>query len=225
MSKDTVYTNSENPLINLFAYINVNQNGGSSLNSVKCTVNDPKGVHLAQIIMSDNGNFPDSTAGDNKYAAVININDIQCLIVGNYSVEFVAENNSGLFSNLITSGFYTVNTQNSPPVINSTNLPDSVVRPLPGDSTLLTISVSVRDTNGLCDLKNVTFVTVRPNGVTFPPIPMFDNGNGQFIFSNYVAYSSDPTSYGYFKYTFTATDNSNSLSIPVRDSIKFIQPN
>jgi hypothetical protein len=139
-------------------------------------------------------------------------------------MEFVAENNSGLFSNLITSDFRVVNTVDIPPVITNTNLPDSVVRPLPGDSTLLTISVNVSDPDGLCDIKNVTFVTVRPNGVTLPPIPMFNEGNGQFAFSNYVSFSSDPSSYGYFKYTFTASDNSDSLSSPVADSIKFVQP-
>ena len=173
--------------------------------------------------MLDNGVPPDTNANDSRYTASININNIQCLLVGNYVLEYVAENNSQLFSNLITSNISVINTAAVAPVITSTNLPDSVERPAL-DSTLLTISVNVNDPDGLCDIKNVTFVTTRPNGVVFPPIPMFNNGNGQFTFSNYVRASSDPTSYGYFKYKFTARDNSDSLSAPVTDSIKFVYP-
>ncbi|MEO8211477.1 MAG: hypothetical protein ABI840_13035 [bacterium] len=174
--------------------------------------------------MSDNGVPPDTNSNDGRYIATVNISNISCLLVGNYRLEFIAENNSGLFSNLITSGLRVINTDNLPPVITSTNLPDSVVRPLV-DSTLLTISINVTDPNGLCDLKDVSFVTTRPNGVIIPAIPMFYNGKGEFTFSNYVRNSSDPTSYGYFKYTFTARDNSNLLSAPVTDSIKFVLQN
>lgn len=224
-SADTVFTTSSSPLINFIVSLNVNENGGSSLKSVKCSVKDPNGVSIGNFNMADNGVLPDTSSGDNRFTSTVNISGIQCLLVGNYALEFLAENNSGLFSNLITSGFRVINSANQPPVIISTNLPDSVVRPLPGDSALLTISIQVNDPDGLCDIKDVTFVTRRPNGVIFAPIPMYNNQNGQFEFSNYVAYSTDPTSYGYFKYTFTARDNSNILSIPVADSIKFVQPN
>jgi hypothetical protein len=173
--------------------------------------------------MSDNGTSGDTTSGDGNYTTTININNIQCLVVGNYTLEYLAKNNSGLYSNTIVSGLKVVNTNNSPPVITNTNLPDSVVRPLPGDSTLLTISINADDPDGLCDLKDASFVTVRPNGFVLPAIPMFNSGNGLFLFSAYVSYSSDPTSYGYFKYTFTARDRSDSLSSPVVDSIKFVQ--
>jgi hypothetical protein len=174
--------------------------------------------------MTDNGTSGDTNSGDGIYTTTINITNISCLLVGNYTIEYVAKNNSGLYSNTIISGLKVVNTNISPPVITSTNLPDSVVRPSPGDSALLTISINVNDPDGLCDLKDASFVTVRPNGVTLPSIPMFNDGNGLFSFSAYVSYSSDPTSYGYFKYTFTARDRSNILSSPVTDSIKFIQP-
>ena len=218
-STDTVFTTSSSPLINLNVSVSVNTNDGSSINNATCTVFDPEGTVMGQYNMTNGGGSNPST-----YSATINIDNIQCLLVGIYKMEFVAENNSGLFSNLITSEFRVINTANAPPVITGTNLPDSIVRPLPGDSTLLTITVNVSDPDGVCDIKDVTFVTVRPNGVTFPPIPMFNNGNGEFAFSNYVSFSTDPTSYGYFKYTFTARDNSNLLSAPVIDSIKFVQP-
>lgn len=222
-SEDTVFTTSTSPLINFTVAVSVNTNDGSSINNVTCTVKDPNGVIAGQFNMLDNGTSPDSNSNDGRYTGTVNINNIECLLVGNYSIEFLAQNNSQLYSNLITSSVNVINTAVQPPVIVSTNLPDSVVRPAI-DSTLLTISVTVNDPDGLCDIKDVTFVTTRPNGIVFPPIPMFNNGNGQFIFSNYVRASSDPTSYGYFKYSFTARDNSNLLSVPVTDSIKFVYP-
>ncbi len=218
-SADTIFTTSASPVINFNVSVSVNTNEGSSINKVTCTVFDPHGDGIGQFNMTGSSGSNPAT-----YSATVNITGIQCLLVGIYRMEFVAENNSGLFSNLITSDFTVINTANVPPVITSTNLPDSVVRPLPGDSSLLTITINVNDPDGLCDLKDVTFVTVRPNGVTLPPIPMFNEGNGLFAFSNYVSYSTDPTSYGYYKYTFTARDNSNLLSAPVTDSIKFVQP-
>ncbi|MEO8209472.1 MAG: choice-of-anchor X domain-containing protein [bacterium] len=222
-SKDTIFTTSTSPLINFITSISVNVNDGSPIKSVISTVIDPNGDIVGQFNMFDNGTSGDTTAGDNKYTTVINISNIECLLVGGYTIQYIAENNSGLFSNLIISGLDVVNTANLPPVITSTNLPDSVTRPSPGDSTLLTISINVTDPDGLCDLRDASFVTVRPNGIMLPPIPMFNNGNGQFIFAAYVGYSADPTSYGYFKYTFTARDRSGIFSNPVKDSIKFVQ--
>lgn len=217
ISQDTVFTTSANPLINFNTSVSVNTNNGSAIRNVICSLTDPEGNLLGNFNMSDNSN-------SGIYSVTVNDSNISCLLVGNYKLEYIAENNSGLFSNLITSELRVVNTANQPPVISSTNLPDSVVRPVPGDSTLLTISVNVNDPDGLCDLKDVTFVTVRPNGVTLPPIPMFNNQNGQFLFAAYVSFSSDPTSYGYYKYTFTAKDRSNVLSSSVTDSINFIHP-
>lgn len=202
----------------------VNLNEGSSIANLICSVRDPLGSVIGRFNMIDTGILPDTNSNDGRYTALVNISNIQCLLVGDYNLEYLAENSSGLFSNLISSRVRVVNTNNLPPVISNTSLPDSVVRPMPGDSSLLTISISVNDPDGLCDLKDVTFVTVRPNGIMLPPIPMFHNGNGQFTFANYVAFSNDPTSYGYFKYTFTARDNSNLFSVPVRDSIKFVRP-
>jgi hypothetical protein len=215
LSNDTVFTTSASPDINFTTAINVNTNDGSSITSVTCTVFDPNGLNAGIFNLSNNGS--------GTYSANINISGISCLLVGNYKLEYIAQNASLLYSNLVTANLRVINTDNLPPVIVSTNLPDSVIRPST-DSTLLTISVNVSDPNGVCDIKDVTFVTTRPNGVVFPPIPMFNNGNGEFVFSNYVRESADPTAYGYFKYAFTARDNSNLLSATVTDSIKFVYP-
>ncbi|MBK9331021.1 MAG: hypothetical protein IPM96_01130 [Ignavibacteria bacterium] len=211
-------------MITFYTSVTTNLNEGAQLEYVRCSITDPLGNSIASVQLFDNGTLPDTTSGDGKYSAIVSVSIINCLIVGVYNLEYIALNTSGLFSNQILSDIAVINSANVPPVITGTNLPDSVARPIPGDSTLLTISVNVNDSDGLCDLREVTFVTVRPNGVTLPPIPMSGNGNGEFVFSNYVSFSSDPTSYGYFKYTFTARDRSNVLSNPVIDSIKFVQP-
>lgn len=224
-SSDTVNTTSIAPIITFYTSVFVERNEGSQIDKVSLKIKDPNGNSFYGIKLEDNGTLPDTTAGDGIYSAIVSVDDITCLIVGNYSLEYVASNISGLNSNLLTSGIYVKNVSNQPPIITGTFLPDSVIRPLPGDSSLLTITVNVSDIDGLCDLKDVTFVTRRPNGVILPSIPMYNNGGGQFLFSNYVSYSSDPSSYGYFKYTFTAKDRSNQSSLPVADSIKFIMPN
>lgn len=223
-SADTVFTTSASPLISFYTSVYVDRNGGEQISSVTLLIKDPDNDEFASVNLVDNGLNPDSVAGDGTYSAIVNVSNISCLLVGKYKIEYLALNSSQLYSNLITSDVTVVNTSNMPPVITNTNLPDSIVRPLPGDSLLLTISVNVSDPDGLCDLREVTFVTVRPNGVVLPAIPMFYNGSGQFLFSNYVLPSSDPTSYGYFKYTFTAKDRSNLSGSPVTDSIKFVQP-
>ena len=224
ISSDTVYTTSSSPSINLIARVRVNLNGGSQLSKVSCIVKDPKSMQAGEFLFADNGQAPDTVAGDMIYSGAVNIGNIQCLLVGNYLMEVLAVNTSGLNSNLLTETFTVVNTANQPPVIASTNLPDSVVRPFPGDSLLLTITITANDPDGTCDLRNTSFVTVRPDGQVLPAIPMTNQGNGLFSFSNYVGYSSNPSSYGYFKYTFTTTDNSGAQSAPVRDSIKFVAP-
>ncbi|MBV6478458.1 MAG: hypothetical protein HGGPFJEG_01213 [Ignavibacteria bacterium] len=223
-SLDTVETTSSSPLISFYTSVIADRNGGEQITSVSMIINDPLNNELASINLTDNGTLPDTIAGDGKYSAIVSLSNINCLLVGNYSLEYIALNNSGLYSNLITSDIYVKNSFNAPPVISGTNLPDSIVRPLPGDSLLLTISVTVSDPDGLCDLKDVSFVTVRPNGVILPAIPMFYNGNGEFLFSNYVLPSSDPSSFGYFKYTFTPKDRSNVSGASVTDSIKFVMP-
>lgn len=221
---DTIFTTSSSPAVNFQTSISVTTNNGSEISSVSVTIFDPLGNEMGTFPMNSSNSLSDISNGSGNYSANINLTGISCLIVGNYSLEYVAVNEAHLNSNTILSELKVVNTANQPPVIASTNLPDSVVRPSPGDSVLLTISMNATDPDGLCDLKSASFVTVRPNGVTLPPIPMLYDNNGRFSFSAYVYYSSDPTSYGYFKYTFTAKDRSDVLSSPVTDSIKFLQP-
>ncbi len=223
-SKDSVLTTSFAPLIDLNVSVKVSANGGSDIERVECKVNFPDGSFAGLYNMADNGVLPDSAAGDGRYSANIKFNNITCLSVGQYTFSVYAYNKDELISNQINSAFFVINTQNLPPVITNTDLPDSVVRPVTGQFDL-TIKATVIDTNGECDINEVYFDAYRPNGLYIGRVPMSNAGNNIYSFTNPVLPSGADSSYGYFKYLFQATDNSNAQSVVVADSIKFVRPN
>ena len=214
-STDTVSTISGTPVINLNVSAVVGKNNGSEIKIVICKVLDPLSNTL--------GNFNLGKTGDSTYSGTINITNISCLLVGNYSLIFSAENEIGLSSNQITSTLYVKNTANVSPVIISTNLPDSVVRPISG-SVPLTISINVTDADGHCDIKDVYFGAYRPNGNFIGFNPLVFSSNNEWTFTNVVTPSTADSSYGYFRYQFFARDRSDAISSGVWDSIKFVRP-
>jgi hypothetical protein len=222
-SKDTVFTVSSAPVLNLVSSVSVNPNEGGNIKSVTCKVYSPDGSMLATYAMQDDGNAPDSVAGDFRYSCAINVTNISCLLVGQYSIQLIAENNAGLLSNQINSTFTVVNTANLPPLISEPNLPDSVVRPISG-SFDLTITIKVIDPDGSCDINTVYFDAYRPSGNYIGRIPMTYTGNDTYSFTNPVLPSNVDSAYGYFKYYFQANDKSNALSLFLKDSIKFVRP-
>ena len=223
-SKDTVLTTSLSPLIDLNISLSVSSNGGSGIERVECKVNFPDGSPAGLFNLVDNGVFPDSTSGDGRYTCNLKFINISCLVVGQYTFSVYAYNTDNLISNQINSAFLVINTQNLPPVIANTDLPDSVVRPVTGQFDL-TIKATVTDTNGACDIHEVYFDAYRPNGLYIGRIPMSNSGNNLYTFTNPVLPSAADSSYGYFKYLFQATDKSNAQSVVVADSIKFVRPN
>ncbi|MCX7832817.1 MAG: hypothetical protein N2490_01230 [Ignavibacteria bacterium] len=224
-TKDTVFTTSFNPQINLNVSVNVDLNGGSPLKSVICRVLFPDNSLAGTFPLQDNGVSPDSISGDGRYSGTINISNISCLLVGQYTINVYAENTDGYISNQINSKFIVVNTQNFPPYITSLNLPDSVVRPVTGFINL-TIEATANDTNGFCDIKTVQFDAYRPTGNYIGRFEMKKENNfGLFSFTAPVGASTADSLFGYFKYYFQAIDNSNAVSQIVKDSIKFVRPN
>lgn len=223
-SKDSVLTTSFNPDIDLNVSVSVATNGGSPIERVEYKVNYPNGSPATIFNMSDNGVLPDSTANDGRYTGNIKFENISCLEVGLYSISVYAFNTDELISNQINSAFLVINTQNFPPVITNTDLPDSVVRPVTGQFDL-TIKATVIDTNGECDINEVYFDAFRPNGLYIGRVPMSNAGNNIYSLTNTVLPASADSLYGYYRYYFQATDNSNAQSVVVADSIKFVRPN
>jgi hypothetical protein len=197
----------------------VTENGGSAISSVNCNVVDPLNNNLGSFAL----NFVQDLGSGKKYSKTINAGSISCLLVGNYSVQVIAKNEAGLFSSQVNSPLFVRNTANVAPVIISTTLPDSVVRPVTCQFDL-TISINVSDADGNCDLKDVYFNAYRPSGSYIGIIPMTYFSNNEWRFTNPILPAPADSSYGYFKYHFFASDRSNVISSGVWDSIKFVRP-
>jgi hypothetical protein len=203
--------------------VSVDLNGGDPIKFVICKVYSSSQQFLDSAVMQDNGVIPDSVANDNRYSCAFNLTNIQCLLVGQYTVQYYAQNTSGLSSNLINKNLVVMNSNNQPPVLSNPNLPDSVVRPISG-SFDLTITITAIDPDGPCDVNTVFFTAYRSNGHFIGVYSMNNSGNNIYSFTAPVTYSPADTAYGYFKYVFQAYDNSNSLSNIISDSIKFVRP-
>jgi len=233
-SKDTVFTVSSAPVLNLVSSVSVNPNEGGDIKSVTCKVYSPDGSLLATYAMQDDGNAPDSVAGDFRYSCTINVTNISCLLVGQYSIQLIAENNAGLLSNQINSIFSVVMTDNKAPVVSSLFAPDSIAIPSSG-LTINSLSVFALDSNGICDIKRVFFNSFRPDGTPSPlnPFTMYDDGNllehgdslaGDRRFSLIIQISSTQTTTGWFTFKYQAEDNSGLLSNQLIGRIYIYRP-
>jgi hypothetical protein len=221
-SKDTVFTNSSAPIINLFSSVSVNPNEGGDIKSVTCKVLSPENTVLATYNMADDGVLPDSVSGDLRYSCEINITNISCLLVGQYSIQLLAENTAGLLSSQINSSFYTVMTNNIAPVVSNLYAPDSIAIPSSG-LVINTLSVFAIDSNGYCDIKRVFFNSFRPDSSITggSPFNMFDDGDilahgdsvaGDGRFSLIIQIASTQTTIGWYTFKYQAEDNSGFLS-------------
>lgn len=218
-SVDTVSTTSASPVISFDLNAVVSENGGSAISSVNCTLIDPLSNNLGTFSLD----YVQDLGNGKKYGKTITAGTVSCLLVGNYTVQVVAKNEAGLFSAQVNSPLYVKNTANVAPVVISTTLPDSVVRPVSG-STPLTITINVTDADGHCDIKDVYFGAYRPNGNYIGVNLLTFTSNNEYTFTNVVTPSSADSSYGYFRYQFFAKDRSNAVSVGVWDSIKFVRP-
>jgi hypothetical protein len=221
-SKDTVFTVSGAPVINFNTSVSVDPNDGGDIKSVKCKVYTPDNLILASFEMTDSGVLPDSVQGDGRYSCTVNVTGISCLLVGPYSVRYIAENNAGLLSNQINSTMEVVMTNNKPPVLSALFAPDSIAIPS-ADLVIKTLSIFVLDSNGYCDIKNVFFNSYRPDSslTNGSPFKMYDDGDitahGDSIandgrFSLIIQIQSTQTTTGWFTFKYQAEDNSGLLS-------------
>lgn len=166
------------------------------------------------------------SVGSNNYSGNVNVQNISCLLVGIYSLQIVAEDELGLFSNLIITSVPVINTANQPITLSNPILPDSVVRPvsIPFD---LTVSIDATDLNGKCDIDKILLYSIRPTG--FPvnngePFEMTNVAGNRYSYTAGVFPAVPDSLYGYYKYIFQGRDRSGILSTQYVDSIKFVRP-
>jgi hypothetical protein len=233
-SKDTVFTTSTAPVINLISAVSVNPNEGGDIKSVTCKVYLPDNTLLATYAMADDGISPDTVASDNRYSCTINITNISCLLVGQYSIHLTAENTAGLVSNQINSSFLLVMTNNQAPIVSGLYSPDSIAIPTEG-SIVKFLSVYALDSNGYCDIKRVFFNSYRPDSSITggSPYTMYDDGNiedhgdtvaGDGRFSLKIQIPSTQTTIGWFTFKYQAEDNSGLLSNQLIGRIYIYRP-
>lgn len=233
-SKDTVFTTSTAPVISFVTSVQVNPNEGGDIKSVTCKVYAPDNTLMASYPMKDDGSAPDTVSGDGRYSCQINITNISCLLVGQYSIQLIAENAAGLVSNQINSPVAVVSTNNQAPIVWGLSSPDSISIPLTG-SNLSTLSINALDSNGYCDIRRVFFNSFRPDSSITggSPFTMYDDGNilehgdstaldGKF--SLIIQVPSTQTTTGWYTFKYQAEDNSGLLSNQVIGRINIYRP-
>lgn len=200
----------------------MNVTSQNPVSSVTATVFNPLNEAAGVFTLSD--------AGSGVYTGNITLTGISCLLVGNYKIQFVAEDELGLFSNLVVNNLPVVNTANQAPTVSGLIAPDTVIIPPTGENVYV-LSVLTNDPDGYCDLSKVEFSSFRPDGSQTNngnPFPMFDDGNieahGDTIafdsrFSEKIRILSTNNITGYFTFKYKATDRSGVSSIELVDSI------
>src|SRR5690606_26895004 len=124
------------------------------------------------------GVFTLTDAGSGTYTGNITLSGFSCLLVGNYKIQFVAEDELGLFSNLVVNNLPVINTANQAPTVSGLIAPDTILIPSSGVNAYV-LSVLAGDPDGYCDFQSVFFNSFLPNGQgsSQNPFSMFDDGN------------------------------------------------
>jgi hypothetical protein len=150
--------------------------------SVNARVTNPHGTILGDVALKDDGVMPDSMAGDGRFTGLFS-HTLTCKLIGNYNVEFSAQNSSGTTSNIVVDNFSVTSSFNNPPSVNYVISPDSLRRPSGVGADTVNVGflqVWPTDPDGVCDVSQVYFYSFRPDGSATNngnPIFMFDNGN------------------------------------------------
>lgn len=159
--------------------------------------------------------------GDSTYAAEKQ---------GVYQLRFRAEDKSGSQSLPVD---HTIFIENNAPHVAQTSLPDSLQLPPPGQQYLIRILAHVWDSQGLNDLRKVTFTVTKEGDDEGDPIEMFDDGNkisngdeeaGDGVFSRIVTLQPFPTSKpGTYIFKFIAEDRVGQFSPAVLDTMVIVR--
>lgn len=168
---------------------------------------------------------------NNQYTGQIDF-VMDCRLIGQYRVEFIAQNNSNLYSNAYPVSFNVTRINNHKPVISNLIIaPKDFIINTPSYIVFL---VTASDPDGLCDIKNVHYFGTQPHGGILTEHGLYDDGScclveyppqlsgdttandGRYTrFFGGVA----PDSLGYYRYHIVAIDRSGDTSNVLSDSI------
>ncbi|RMF59593.1 MAG: hypothetical protein D6748_06075 [Calditrichaeota bacterium] len=145
--------------------------------------------------------------------------------MGDYLLEYQAQDNSGDLSNVLTASIYL---ENLAPTLRVVELPDSFQRP-PIGTEIIDVRVRVVDPQGLADISNVSMSIYRAGGDT-SFIELFDDGDfanhrdqeaGDGIFSRGLLVAANSTA-DLFIFEFLAEDRVGNFSPVVNDSLRIL---
>ena len=192
------------------------------ITKVSVRVLNPASNEVNNIILSD--------AGNGRYTGQVNFS-MDCRYIGTYRVEFTALNNQNLYSNAYPVNMSVINSHNHHPVISNLIV-------YPGDFTIgvpsnLVFLVNASDADGSCDIRDVHYFGIKPNGIAVTEQGLYDDGSccsiGGFGTSGdttandgkYTRFFSGalPDQLGYYKYHIIAIDGSGDTSNILSDSI------
>ena len=104
---------------------------------------------------------------------------LDCWLVGDFRVEYVAVTTAGLSSPVVSTPFTIINPNSVKPIVTLIYAPDSLQRPPVNVTVPVFLKVNVFDPDGLCDINETHYNTILPNGnpSSGNPFSMYDDGD------------------------------------------------
>ena len=200
----------------------------SDIKRVWIEIHSPESEKLSPgtIALYDNGSAAtgDVVKGDNIFSALVTMKSEY--INGTYLISYFIEDKTGAVKKVASQTFVFDNGKaNVAPVILSVSMPDTVEVP---SAIAFIIEASVSDSNGIKDIKEVYFTTVRPDQTSSGlRTSLYDDGNytengdassGDGICSRVVRIDS-ANQKGTYRFDFEARDRGGLVSPVVRKYI------
>jgi hypothetical protein len=210
-------------VLTIFLYLS----SSKDIAQVFCNViaSDDSKLNSDPVLLSDNGQNGDATAGDNKFTGLFPMS--RFYPVGIYTINYFVTDNNGSTKQVALHQFTYDNGQaNVAPVISNAFIdPDTIVVT---DTTYIQTSIQVSDGNGLNDVESVYFIVYKPDGTTnnFKTV-MLDDGNldvngdetaGDGIFSRVIQVNQSNDK-GIYRFEFTAEDRGGLISNIINYSV------
>ena len=139
-------------------------------------IEDPDKSTLISGTLSDDGKEPDQANSDGTYTAKAVVK-FSSTLLGTYAVKTYASNLNGDQSVQMSSSLTVFNSSNAPPQLSALDAPDTVLVPSGSTPSLVKVSVTVTDSQGLSDIVSVTLRSLRPDSTVAGLFPLYDDGS------------------------------------------------
>jgi Bacterial Ig-like domain len=209
--------------------ISLTVNSSSDIKSIYSDIysSDNSRLNTSPLNLYDNGDVSsgDTTAGDNKYSNRFPLS--KSFPVGIYTVKFFVTDIENNTKQVAVHSFKYDNNQTSyPPELSNLVAPNTVTVDSP--KSIIFMSINASDPNGLKDIKEVYFITYRPDGSTSgEKNQMYDDGDistdgdakaGDGVYSLLIEVTPQNTK-GTYRFDFRAADRSGNLSSIISHNI------